>query len=90
MKKVKVIIKEWECKEVEYICEVDDTIREMDGGTLSDCDEWNTYGIGFLDGGDLGTDAMGFDAITISKKVLDEEYDSKWDVVEWSEIKENK
>ena len=90
MKKIKVIIKEWECKEVEYICEVDDTIREMDGGTLSDCDEWDTYGIGFLDGEDLGTDAMGFDAITISKKVLDDSAEYNSEVIDWEEIKENK
>ena len=83
MKKVKVIIQEWECKEVEYICEVDDT--DLEGG-----EKWDDYGIGYLDGGDLKTDAMGFDAIPISKKILDGMYDTKWDMVEWEIIKEVK
>ena len=83
MKKIKVIIREWECKEVEYICEVDDT-------DLEDGEKWDDYGIGYLDGGDLQTDAMGFDAIPISKKILDGMYDTKWDMVEWEIIKENK
>ena len=83
MKKVKVIIQEWECKEVEYICEVDDTIHH-------DGEEWDAFGIGYLDGSDLCTDAEGFDAIPISKKVLDAEYECKSDVVEWKIIKENK
>ena len=83
MKKVKVIIKEWECKEVEYICEVDDA--DLEDGT-----KWDDYGIGYLDGGDLGTDAEGFNAIPISKKVLDDEYEFKSDVVEWKIIEENK
>ena len=83
MKKVKVIIQEWECKEVEYICEVDDTIR-YNG------EEWDAFGIGYLDGDDLCTDAEGFNAIPISKKVLDGEYEFKSDVVEWKIIEENK
>ena len=83
MKKVKVIIREWECKDVEYICEVDDA--DLEDGT-----KWDDYGIGQLDGGDLKTDAMGFDAIPISKKILDGMYDTKWDMVEWEIIKENK
>ena len=83
MKKVKVIIQEWECKEVEYICEVDDAIR-YDG------EKWDAFGIGYLDGDDLCTDAEGFNAIPISKKVLDGEYEFKSDVVEWKIIKENK
>ena len=83
MKKVKVIIQEWECKEVEYICEGDDAIR-YDG------EKWDAFGIGYLDGDDLCTDAEGFNAIPISKKVLDGEYEFKSDVVEWKIIKENK
>ena len=83
MKKVKVIIKEWECKEVEYICEVDDA-------DLEDGSKWDYYDIGSLDGSDLsncGGDAMGFEATPISRKVLDGKYDSKWEDVEWEEIK---
>ena len=83
MKKIKVIIKEWECKEVEYICEVDDA--DLEGG-----EKWDYYGIGYLDGDDLCTDAEGFDAIPISKKILDSEYEFKYDVVKWEIIKENK
>lgn len=81
MKKVKVIIHEWKCKEVEYICEVDDLIGD-------DGQEWDTFGIGYLDGSDLGTDAEGFNAVPISNKILDKEYDSKWDMVKWEIIKE--
>ena len=79
MKKVKVIIREWECKEVEYICEVEEDNYKMG----------KDYGIGYLDGSDLQTDAEGFDAIPISKKVLDDGYEFKSDVVEWKIIKEN-
>ena len=46
--------------------------------------------IGYLDGDDLCTDAEGFDAIPISKKVLDGEYEFKSDVVEWKIIKGDK
>ena len=95
MKKVKVIIKEWECKEVEYICKVDDAYYEddKDGNWVKierpkDAEEWDAFGIGYLDGGDLGTDAEGFDAITISKRIIDKDADSNWDVVEWHEIEE--
>ena len=80
MKKVRVVIIEWECKEVEYICEVDDA--DLEGG-----EKWDYYGIGSLDGGDLGQDCEGFEATPISRKVLDGEYDSKWDVESWEVIK---
>ena len=83
MKKVKVIIHEWECKIVEYICEVDDA-------DLVDGEKWDYYGIGTLDGGDLGLDCEGFEATPISTKVLDEEYDSNCEVKSWEEIKEGK
>ena len=83
MEKVKVIIHEWECKEVEYICEVDDA--DLEGG-----EKWDAFGIGYLDGDDLCTDAEGFNAIPISKKVLDGEYEFKSDVVEWKIIKGDK
>ena len=80
MKKVKVIIKEWECKEVEYICEVDDA-------DYKDDEKWDDFGIGYLDSADLCTDAMGFNAIPISNRVIDKDADGKWDVVSWEEIK---
>ena len=114
MKKVKVIIQEWECKEVEYVCEVDDTYYDKNGNKVEECDgvckgdssvtdcygdcgniydengdvveKWDAFGIGYLDGSDLCTDAEGFNAIPISKKVLDGMYDSKWDMVEWEII----
>ena len=38
MKKVKVIIQEWECKEVEYVCEVDDTYYDKNGNKVEECD----------------------------------------------------
>ena len=94
MKKVKVIIKEWECKEVEYICEVDDAYYEddKDGNWVKierpkDAKEWDAYGIGYLDGDDLGTDAEGFDAISKSKRVLDNSAEYNSEVIEWEEIK---
>ena len=52
MKKVKVIIREWECKEVEYICEVDDA-------DLEDGSKWNHYGIGYLNGVQVNTGSVG-------------------------------
>ena len=79
MKKVKVIVEEWVCKEVEYICEVDDA-------DLEDGSKWNHYGIGYLNGDDLSTDAEGFDAIPISHKVIDEESDYNIEVICWEEV----
>ena len=46
------------------------------------------YGIGYLDGGDLGTDAEGFDGFEISKKIIDNDWEFKTTDVEWEEIKE--
>jgi len=80
MKKIKVTMLEWTCKEVEYICNVDENDKE-------DGDEWDDYGIGYLDGSDLGTDAMGFDAIPISKKLIDDKYDFRYEVDSWNEVK---
>jgi hypothetical protein len=79
MKKVKVIMKEWECKEVEYICEVSESV--------SAGQRWDAYGIGYLDDSDLGTDAEGFNAVPISSRTIDKDADSKWELVEWEEIK---
>ena len=73
--KIKVTAIEWTSKKVEYICEVDSKEYES-------CKE---YGIGYLDGSDLSTDAEGFDAKVISQKVIEDDYDSKTKDVEWKE-----
>jgi hypothetical protein len=83
MRKVRVVIKEWECKEVEYICEVDDA--DLENGL-----EWDAYGIGSLDGGDLGLDCEGFEATPIARKIIDNDADSKWEVVKWDELEKEK
>ena len=79
MKKEKVKIKvtciEWESKKVERICEVD---REQ-------YEQCKDYGIGYIDGSDIQTDAEGFDAETISTKILDDYYDGKTEDVIWEE-----
>ena len=73
--KIKVTCIEWTSKKVERVCEVDK-------------DEYqnNIYGLGYLDGGDLQTDAEGFNADTISKKILDNDYENNKTDIEWEEI----
>ena len=76
--KIKVTAIEWKSKKVEYICEVEE----------DEYKERKHYGIGYLDGGDLGTDAEGFDGFEISKKIIDNDWEFKTTDVEWEEIKE--
>ena len=73
--KIKVTAIEWESKKVEYICEVD----------KDEYEKCKDYGIGRLDGSDLGIDAEGFDAFEISKKIIDNDWESKMTNVEWEE-----
>ena len=72
--KIKVTCIEWTSKKVERVCEVDK-------------DEYknNIYGLGYLDGGDLQTDAEGFNAETISTKILDEHYEMNTKDIVWEE-----
>ena len=83
MKKIKVIIKEWECKEVEYICEVEDKDLIVDD---------NFFGIGEIeslgDMSDSGGDAMGFYCKDISKKTIKGSKDFDSEILDWHEIEE--
>ena len=76
--KIKVTCIEWTSKKVERVCEVD----------KDEYEQCKNYGIGYLDGGDLSTDAEGFNAKTISTKILDEHYEMNTKDVEWDEIEE--
>ena len=72
--RIKLTCIEWTSKKVERVCEVDK-------------DEYknNIYGLGYLDGGDLQTDAEGFNADTISTKILDDNYENNMTNIEWEE-----
>ena len=71
---IKVTCIEWTSKKVERICEVD-----------TDEYENNIYGLGYLDGGDLEIDLEGFDAKTISTKILDDDWENNTTDIEWEE-----
>ncbi len=71
--KIKVTAVEWKAKKVEYICEVD----------KDEYEKCKIYGIGYLDGSDLGTDAEGFNAYEVSKKVIDNDWELKTTDIEW-------
>ena len=71
--KIKVKVIEWKAEKVEYICEVD----------KDEYEKCKDYGIGYLDGSDLGTDAEGFEAFEISKKIIDNDWELKTTDVEW-------
>ena len=73
--KIKVTCIEWTSKKVERICEVDKDEYEQS----------KKYGIRFLDGGDLSTDVEGFNADTISTKILDDDYENDMTDIEWEE-----
>ena len=73
--KIKVTAIEWKSKKIEYICEVD----------KDEYEERKHYGIGYLDGGDLGTDCEGFGATVISNKVIDDDWEQKTADIEWEE-----
>ena len=73
--KIKVTCIEWTSKKVERICEVDKEEYER-------CE---IYGLGYLDGGDLQTDLEGFNADTISTKILDDDYENNMTEIEWEE-----
>lgn len=74
MKKIRVVVEEWECKKVEYICEVDED-ADME------------YGIGDIESlGDMsnsGGDAMGFYCKDISKRTIKDSEDFKSDIIAW-------
>ena len=74
--RIKVTWIEWTSKKVERICEVD---REQ-------YERCKDYGLGYIDGGDIQTDAEGFDADTISIKTLDDDYENNMTNIEWEEI----
>ena len=78
MKKVKIKVTaiEWTSKKVEYICEVD----------KEEYDSCKDYGVGYLNGSDILTDAEGFDATTLSSRVIDEDWEGKTKDVEWEEV----
>ena len=73
--KIKVTCIEWTSKKVERICEVDKV----------EYDKCNIYGLGYLDSGDLQTDAEGFNADTIATKILDDDYENNMTDIEWEE-----
>ena len=78
MKKIKVVVKEYQIEIVEYLCEVED----------KDFEENKEYGISDMDSlGDMsnsGGDAMGMYCKDISRKVLDNK-GFKSDIQDWKE-----
>ena len=76
----------WENVDVTAV-ENNPEIAQIYSDLYPDDEKWDDFGIGYLDSADLCTDAMGFNAIPISNRVIDKDADGKWDVVSWEEIK---
>tara|TARA_R110002110_G_scaffold185473_1_gene392577 strand:+ start:1953 stop:2330 length:378 start_codon:yes stop_codon:yes gene_type:complete len=75
MKKIRVIVRKKLIGEIEYICEVDDSI---------DLESTPIAGIDSMDFD--GSDAMGFDCKEISSKALDGADDCEMELIEWEEM----
>ena len=64
---IKIVLKEWECKKVEYDCYVDDD-------EFKKCKD---HGIGYFNDEYLGTDDKGYNARPMSRKVINGTFESR-------------